>query len=80
MRTIQPTEHYTDQGDFAVVTRTSVREYAQLVRVADRLCRNAEELLFSKDQPTIDNCCIAGEMLGLTLSIAPERIGARFDF
>jgi hypothetical protein len=80
MRTLQPTEHYTDQGDFAVVTRTSVRKYAQLVRIADHLCQNAEELLFSSDQITIDNCRIAGMMLGLAYNLVPLRIETGFDY
>jgi hypothetical protein len=80
MRTIQPTEQYADQGDFAVMTRTSVRKYAQLVRIADHLCRNAEELLFSTDQPTINNCRTAGMMLGLAYNLVPLRIEAGFDY
>jgi len=79
MRTIQPTEHYTHQGDFPVMTRTSIRKYAQLVRIADQLCRNTEELLFSTDQPTIDNCRIAGMMLGLANHLVPLRIATGFD-
>jgi hypothetical protein len=80
MRTIQPAEHYTDQGDFAVMTRTSVRKHAPLVRIADRLCRNAEDLLFSTDQPTIDDCRIAGMMLGLAYKLVPLRIEAGVDY
>ncbi|MGO9337291.1 MAG: hypothetical protein ACLPY1_07280 [Terracidiphilus sp.] len=80
MRTIQPAEHYTDRGDFAVMTLTSVRKYAQLARIADHLCRNAEQLLFSTDQPTIDNCRIAGMMLGLAYNLVPPRIAAGFDY
>jgi hypothetical protein len=80
MRTIQSIEHYTDQGGFAVMTRTSVRKYAQLVRIADHLCRNAEELLFSTAQPSIDNCRIAGMMLGLAYNLVPLRIEAGFDY
>jgi hypothetical protein len=80
MQTIQPAEHCTDQGNFAVMTRTSVRKYAQLARIADHLCRNAEELLFSTDQPTIDNCRTAGMMLGLARNLVPLRIEAGFDY
>jgi hypothetical protein len=80
MRSIQPAEHITDQGDFAVMTRTSVRKSAQLVTIADRLCRSAEEHLFSMGQPTIDNRCIAGRMLGQMCNLVPLRVEARFDY
>jgi len=79
MEKIQPTGHYKDQEDFAVMTRTLARKYSHRVTIADRLCRNAEELLFSTDQPTIDNCRIAGMMLGLAYNLVPLRIEAGFD-
>jgi hypothetical protein len=79
MQTIQPTGHYKDQGVLAVMTRTPARRYAQRVMIADHLCRNAEELLFSTDQPTIDNCRMAGMMLGLAYNLVPPRIEAGLD-
>jgi hypothetical protein len=78
--TIQRGEPYTEEGHYAVMARTSVRKYAQLVRIADHLCRNAEELLFSTDQPTVDNCRIAGMMLGLAYNLVPLRVVAEFDY
>lgn len=80
MHNIQLSEHYTDKQNFAAMPRTKVVKYAQLVRIADHLCRNAEELLFSTDQPTIDNCRIAGMMLGLAYNLVPLRIEAGFDY
>ena len=80
MQDIQPSEHYTDKGNFAVMTRTKVVEYAQLVRIAGHLCRNAEDLVASTDAPCADNCRIAGAMLGLAYNLAPLRIGTRFDY
>ena len=80
MQTIHPTEHYTDKGDFAVVTRTTVVNYAQLASIAGHLCRNAEDLVSSTDPLNIDNCRIAGTMVGWAFSLAPLRIGARFDY
>jgi hypothetical protein len=80
MQTIPSSELYTDKGHYAVMTRTTVLSYAKLAKIAAHLRRNAEELVSSTNPPNIDNCRIAGEMLGLALSIAPERIGARFDF
>jgi hypothetical protein len=62
------------------MTRTSVRKYSQRVKIADHLCRNAEELLFSSDQPTIDNCRIAGMMLGLAYNLVPLRPEAGLDY
>jgi hypothetical protein len=79
MRTIQPTRHYKVQEDFAVMTRTFARKYSHRITIADHLCRKAEELLFSADQPTIDNCRIAGMMLGLAYNLVPLRIEAGFD-
>jgi hypothetical protein len=80
MRSIKPTEHYSDQGDVVVMSRTSVREYSQVVRIADHLCLHAEELLFSTEHPTIDNCRIAGMMLGLAYSLVPLSIEAGFGY
>jgi len=73
-------EHYTDRGHYAVMTRTTVLKEAKLVRIADQLRRNAEDLVFSTNPPIIDNCRIAGEMLGWAFTLTPERIGARFNF
>jgi hypothetical protein len=77
---IQNSEHYTDKGDFAVMTRTTVLKYAQLDSIAGHLCRNAEDLVSSTDPPTIDNSRIAATMLGWAYSLAPMRIEMRFDY
>ena len=79
MQTTQSSELYTDKGLYAVMTRTTVLSYAKLAKIAAHLRRNADELVSSTNPPNVNNCRIAGEMLGLALSIAPERIGARFD-
>jgi hypothetical protein len=80
MQTIQGNEYYTDKGHYAVMTRTTVLKYAKLARIADHLCRNAEELVFTTNPPTIDNCRIAGSMLGWAYSLVPLRIVTRFDY
>ena len=80
METIHHSEHYTDKGSFAVLTRTKVLEYAKLASIAGHLRRNAEDLVFSTNPPTIENCRIAGEMVGWALNLAPERIGVKFDY
>ena len=80
MRDIQSSEHYTDKQNFAAMTRTKVVNYAQLVRIADHLCRNAEDLATSTDAPCFDNLRIAGMMLGWAYNLAPLRIGTRFDY
>ena len=80
MQTIQSSELYTDKGQYAVMTRTKVLEYAQLARIAGHLCRNAEDLVFSTNPPSIDNSRIAGTMLGWAYNVAPLRIGTRFDY
>jgi hypothetical protein len=79
MDTLQRTEHYTDKGHYAVMTRTSVIKHAQLVRIADHLRRNAEDLASSTDVPTFENCRIAGAMVTWAFSIAPLRIEAGLD-
>lgn len=76
----QLSEHYTDKQDFATMTRIKVVKYAQLVRIADHLCRNAEDLAASSDPPCVDNCRIAGKMLGWAYNLAPLRIETRFDY
>jgi len=80
MQTIQSSEHYTDKGHYAVMTRTTVLKDAQLARIADNLRRNAEDLVFSTNPSTIDSCRIAGTMLGWAFSLDPVRIGTGFDF
>jgi hypothetical protein len=78
--TIQRSELYTDKGHYAVMTRTTVLKYAKLARIADHLCRNADKLASSTNPPTIDNCRIAGAMLGWAHNLTPLRIGTRFDY
>ena len=81
MQSIQySTEHYTDRGPFAVMTRTTVLKDAQLARIADHLRRNAEDLVASADPPSICDCRIAGAMLGFAFTLAPLRIEAKFDY
>ena len=80
MKTLQRNEHYTDKGHYAVMTRTAVIKYAQLVRIADHLCRNAEDLAASTNPPCADNCRIAGAMVGWAYNLAPLRIEAGFDY
>ncbi|MGO9432994.1 MAG: hypothetical protein ACLPH3_14625 [Terracidiphilus sp.] len=80
MQTTQSNELYTDKGNYAVMTRTKVLKYAQLARIADQLCRNAEDLVSSMNPPSIDNRRIAGTMVGWAYNLAPMRIGTRFDY
>ena len=76
----QLSEHYTDKLGFALMTRTKVVKYAQLVRIADHLCRNADDLMASSDSPSVDDCRIAGMMLGWAYSLVPLRIRTGFDY
>jgi len=79
VQTIQSSELYTDHGQYAVMTRTNVLDYAKLARIADNLCHNAESLLFSANAPTVDDCRIAGRLLGLAYRLVPLRIGIKVD-
>lgn len=79
MRTTQSNEQYTDKGDYAVMTRTRVLKYAQLARIAEHLCSNAENLVSSMNPPSTDNRRIAGTMLGWAYNLAPLRVGTKFD-
>lgn len=63
IKLVHNTEQYTDKGDFAAMTRTTVLKCARLVSIAGHSCRNAEDLLSSADPPTVDNCRIAETML-----------------
>ena len=76
----QLSENYTDKRGFAVMTRTKVVKYAQLVRIADHLCRNADDIIASSDSPSVDDCRIAGMMLGWAYSLVPLRIRTGFDY
>ena len=76
MDNVQRTEHYTDKGHYAVMTRTS----AQLVRIADHLRRNADDLASSTDVPTFEKCRIAGAMVTWAFNLAPLRIEAGSDY
>jgi hypothetical protein len=80
MQTLQRSEHYTDKGCYAVMTRTAVLKDAQLARIADHLRRNAEDLADSSNLPTIDDCRIAGAMLGWAFTIAPICIVVKFNY
>lgn len=73
-------ERYTDREHFAVMTRTRVLTNAQLVRIADHLRRNAEEVALTSDPPSVHDCRIAGAMVGWAFSLAPMRIAGRFDY
>lgn len=79
MQEIQRSEHYTDKQNLAVMTRTRVVTYAQLVKIADRLSRNAEYLATIGDSACVNSCRIAGAMLGWAYNPAPLRIGTKFD-
>ena len=81
MQTIQySTEHYSDRGHYAVMTRTAVLKDVQLARIADHIRRNAEELASSSNPPSTDDCRIAGAMLGFAFTLAPLRIESGFDY
>ena len=80
MQIPQRSECYTDKGGYAVMTRTTVVKYAQLARIADRLRSNAEDLASSTNPPTLENCRIAGAMVGWAFSLVPLRIQANFDY
>ena len=80
MQTLQRSEHYTDKGCYAVMTRTAVVNYAQLTRIADQLRRNAEDLASSTNPPKLENCRIAGAMVGWAFTLVPLSIQAKFDY
>ena len=79
MPSLERSEHYTDRGHYAVMTRTTVVQNAQLTSIADHLRRDAEDLAFSTNPPVVDNCRIAGVMLGWTFNLPPVRLGAKID-
>jgi hypothetical protein len=64
-------EHYTDRGHYAVMTRTTILKDAQLTSV--------EDLVSSSNPPAIHDCRLAGGMLGVTFSLVPVRIGSKLD-
>ena len=72
---IQNSERYTDKGQFAAMTRTTV---LKLDRIAGHLCRNAEDLASQAGSSGFEERRIAATMLGWAYSLAPLRIN--FDF
>jgi len=80
MHTLQRSEHYTDKGSHAVMTRMAIVTHAQLRRIADQLRSNAEDLAFSTHPPTLENCRIAGAMVGWAFTLVPLCIEAKFDY
>ena len=72
---IQNSELYTDKGQFAVMTRTTV---LKLDRIAGHLCQNAEELASEPGPSGLGERRIAATMLGWAYSLAPLRIN--FDY
>jgi len=80
MHDMQPRGYYTDQGDFAPMTRIKAVKDARLFRIAGHLCRIAEDLAFSTTPPSVDNCRIAAMMLGYAYNLAPLRIEIEFAY
>ncbi len=80
MHDSRPIEHYTDKQHFAAITRTRVVTSSQMASIAGHLCRNAEDLADSSNPPSIEDCRIAGMMLGWAYRLGPLRIETRFDY
>ena len=80
MQTPKCSERDTDKGQHAVATRTEILNYARLSRIAGQLCINANDLAFSTNPPTPENCRIAGVMLGWAMNLTPMRIRTRFEY
>ena len=80
MQSIRSSELYTDLGQYAVMTRTTVLKDAQLARIADHLRRNADDLALSTNPPTFENCRIAGALVTWAFNIAPLRIESEFEY
>ena len=80
MQTLQGSEHYTDKGCYAVMTRTAVVNYGELTRITDQLRRNPEDLASSTNSPKLENYRIAGTMVGWALTLVPLRMQPRFDY
>jgi hypothetical protein len=55
-------------------------KHAQLVRIADHLRRNAEDLASSTDVLTFEDCRIAGAMVTWAFNIAPVGIEAGLHY
>jgi hypothetical protein len=79
MQGLERSEHYSDRGHYAVMTRTTVVNNAQLTRITDHLRQNREDLAFSRNPPTVDNCRISGVMLGWTFNLALVRLAGTLD-
>lgn len=79
MQFTQLSGHSADTQDLATITRTNAARCAKQVKIADLLCRLAEELLFSTDQPTISACRTAGMMLALAYNLVPRCTRTGFD-
>jgi hypothetical protein len=80
MQNLQRTEHCTDKGCYAVMTRTAVVKYAQLTRIADQLRRNADDLVSSTNPPTLESCRIAGAMVSWAFKLVSLRMPTGFDY
>jgi len=80
MQTLQRSEHYTDKGCYAVMTRMALVNYAQLTRIADQLRRNVEDLASSTNPPKLEDCRIAWAMVSWAFTLVPLRVQARFDY
>ena len=65
-------EHYTDRGHYAVMTRTTILKDAQLSSI--------EDLVSSSNPPAMHDCRVAGGMLGIAFNLAPVRIGSKLDY
>ena len=76
MKLTHSKEYYTDKGDYAVVTRATVVDHAQLAEIAVRFCRRYEVVVRSSNQPAPGNCEVAETMLGWAYDLPPVRIEA----
>jgi hypothetical protein len=77
---LHSSEHYSDKGPHAVLTRTRVLSLEQFFRIADPLRGNAEDLGSSSNPPTVENCRIAGALVGWACELGPMRISVKFDY
>ena len=80
MQSLPRSEHYTDKGCYAVLTRAALVNYAQLTRVADQLRRDADDRASPTNPPTLENCRIAGAMASWVFNLVPLRVQTSFDY
>ena len=73
MKTLPRSEHYTDKGCYAVMTRMLVADPPELIKKTIRLQVNSDFVVSTNFPPTLKNCRIADGRVGWSYGLVLLR-------